>query len=147
MSRFDKYEPRVGGFRAPLAAAITGTPAGQAVDGVYGETGDIGKVFCVSIHTTGRVVRTGIAALTAIVGVICPVRPMAAGEMIDVMTSGEIVDFLETGGAAAGTGVPIYGHTDGVVNDTSTSGALLGFTVEASRFIVRVARPSVDAIA
>lgn len=144
MSRYDKYDPVSGGFRAPLSAAITGTPAGSS----SGETGDVGVVQAVSLNTSGRVVvGDGGGALTDLVGVICPVRPMAVGDVIDVMTGGEIADFTETAGTAAAAGSDLYAHSDGSVDDTSTDGALIGTTVEASRAIIRVCRAAVDATA
>lgn len=122
MSRFDKYEPRVGGFRAKLNAAIVST--------------DVGKIQGVSINGTGRVVVGG-AAETAITGVICPVRPMDAGEVIDVMTSGEIVDATMTAGTAFAAGALVYAHLSGAVDSTATAGKAIAKMVEATRMIVR----------
>lgn len=123
MSRFDKVEPYAGSFRAPLAAAI-----GAA---------DVGKIQAVSIDTNGRAAIGG-AATTAISGLICPVRPMDAGEPIDVMTAGEILEATETAGTAFVLGTPVYAHTNGTVDDTSASGVAVGITVEvATRLVVR----------
>lgn len=126
MSRIDKYEPYGGGFRAPLNAAITTT--------------DVGKVQAVALNASGRVV-IGTAAL-GIVGVICPVKPMAAGDQIDVMTNGEIVEFTLTGGGAAAAGTVYYadgaGATTATVPGAGINGARLGQTVEATRLVVRV---------
>lgn len=125
MSRFDKYDPVSGGFRAPLNAAI---PAS-----------DIGKIQGVSINTSGKVVIGG-SAETAIEGVICPVRAMAANEVIDVMTAGEIVEATYTVGTAftAGAAAFVTGTT-GVVNITSGAGTKkIGRMVELDRMVVRV---------
>lgn len=126
MSRFDKYDPVSGGFRAPLNAAIA--------------TADIGKIQAVSINTSGRVVIGG-AAETAIMGVICPVRAMAASEVIDVMTHGEIVEATITGGGAFTAGAIVYAHGTtggtGVVDATSTSGKVIGKMIELTRMVVR----------
>ena len=122
MSRYDKYDPFDGGFRARLNAAIVAA--------------DAGKIRAVSINTSGRVVIGG-AATTDLKGVICPTEAMAAGAAIDVMTDGEIGDATETAGTAFTGGATVYGHTDGTVDDTSTSGKALGFTVETNRVIVR----------
>jgi hypothetical protein len=122
VSRFDKYDPYDGGFRARLAAAI---PASDA-----------GKLRAVSINTSGRVVIGG-TATTDLKGVICPTEAMPAGAAIDVMTDGEVGDATTTGGVAFTPGVTAYGHTDGTVDATATSGKALAFTVEASRLIVR----------
>lgn len=124
MARFDKYDPMVGGFRAPLAAAIA-----QA---------DVGKIQAVSIDTNGRAAIGG-AAQTAISGLICPVRAMEAGEPIDVMTAGEIEEATETAGTAFTLGAPCFAHADGTVDDTSTNGVPIGITVtRATRLVVRV---------
>ena len=129
MSRFDKYDPVSGGFRAPLAALIAVT--------------DKDKVFAVALDNTGKVVRTGIT--TAIIGVICPTKAMAAGDVIDVMTSGEIVEATFTVGTAFTAGAPVYGHADGTVNATVTASKLLGNMVELDRMIIRVGAPAVAA--
>jgi hypothetical protein len=128
MSRIDKYDGKVGGFRAKLLAAILAA--------------DVGKIQAVSINTSGLVVIGG-AAETAIMGVICPVRPMAAGEPIDVMTSGEIVEATMTAGTAFTAGAIVYGHGTaggvGTVDATSTTGKVVGKMIELNRMVVRVA--------
>lgn len=130
MSRYDKYEPRAGGFRAVLNAAIAAV--------------DVGKIFAVGINGSNRVIRTGIAATADIVGVICAVRPMNAGDVIDVMTNGEIVEATETAGTAFTDGAKVYGHTDGTVDDTATTSKYLGQVVETpagstgKRVVIRV---------
>jgi hypothetical protein len=122
LSRYDKYDPYDGGFRARLNAAIPATEAG--------------KIKAVSINTSGRVVIGG-AGLIDIRGLICPTEAMPAGAAIDVMTDGEIADATETAGTAFTAGALVYAHTDGTVDDTATSGKAMGFTVEATRVIVR----------
>lgn len=122
MSRIDKYGPYTGGFRAKLNAAI---PASNA-----------GKMYAVSINTSGRVVIGG-AATTDLKGVICATEAMDLGKPIDVMTSGEIANATTTAGAALTAGANIYGHTDGTIDAVATAGKALGFTVELDRVIVR----------
>jgi hypothetical protein len=122
VSRFDKYDPYDGGFRARLNAAIVAA--------------DAGKIRAVSINTSGRVVIGG-AGLVDIRGVICPTEAMAAGDAIDVMTDGEIGNATETAGTAFTGGALVYAHIDGTVDDTSASGKPVGFTVEVDRVIVR----------
>lgn len=125
MSRFDKYDPVSGGFRAKLNAAILAV--------------DVGKIQGVSINASGRVVIGG-AAETAIEGVICPVRPMSAAEPIDVMTGGEIAEATQTAGAAftAGALVTVVGTT-GVIGTTTGAGTkAIGRMIEADRMVVRV---------
>jgi uncharacterized protein DUF2190 len=122
LSRYDKYDPYDGGFRARLNAALTSS--------------NVGKIYAVSINTSGRVVIGG-TGLIDIRGVICPTEPMAAGAAIDVMTDGEITDATETAGTAFTAGALVYAHADGTVDDTATSGKAMGFTVELDRVIVR----------
>lgn len=128
MSRYDKYEPRAGGFRAALNAAIAAA--------------DVGKLYAVAINGSNRVIRTGIGSTADIVGVICAVRPMNAGDIVDVMTNGEVVEATETAGTAFGNGAKVYGHTDGTVDDTATTSKYLGQVVEATgtthRVVIRV---------
>lgn len=128
MSRYDKYDPYDGGFRARLNAALTSS--------------DVGKIRAVSINASGRVVIGG-AGLVDLRGVICPTEPMPAGAAIDVMTDGEIVDATTTAGAALTAGGLVYAHADGSVDQTATSGKAIGFNVEATRVIVRT--PSTQA--
>lgn len=122
MSRFDKYDPVAGGFRAPLAAAITST--------------DVGKIQAVSINTSGQAVIGG-AAETAVQGLIVAVRPMAINEIIDVMTHGEIVEALKTAGTAWAAGDIVYAHLAGTVDAVSTSGKIVGKMLSTTRMLVR----------
>lgn len=126
MSRYDKYDPVSGGFRAPLADVISSS--------------DVGKIFAVALNNQGQVIRTGIST-SPVVGVICPHKPFVAGDIIDVMTAGEIVDATETAGTAFAAGAAVYGHADGTVDDTAANGKLVGFTVESDRVVVRLGMP------
>jgi hypothetical protein len=118
--RFDKYNGFVGGFRAPLLVAMSAT----------GD--DIGKLQAVSINSSGKVVIGG-AAETAVMGLICPTRVMAAGDPIDVMTDGEIMDCVKTAGTAWATGDIVYVHLAGTVDAVSTSGKVVGKIVEGPK--------------
>lgn len=129
MSRFDKYDPMDGGFRAPLNAAIP--------------SADVGKIIGVSLNGSGKVVYGGAAAIN-IKGVICPVTAMNAGDIIDVMTDGEIVDATLNDGTTPLTAGTDYAATaaagNGAITATLASNQYIGHTVEATRLIVRVAR-------
>jgi hypothetical protein len=117
MARYDKYDPISGGFRAPLAAAVT--------------SDDVGKPLAVGLDANGRVV-VG-AGNSGVLGVYVADEPKAAGDVADCMTAGEIV---EVASLAAGTAY--YGASaDGAVSTTNT-GTYLGHTVEATRLVVRV---------
>jgi hypothetical protein len=122
VSRYDKYDPYDGGFRARLNAALTSS--------------DVGKLRAVSINASGRVVIGG-GALTDLRGLICPTEAMAAGAAIDVMTDGEVANATTTAGAALTAGGLVYAHIDGSVDATATSGKAMGWCVEADRVIVR----------
>lgn len=121
MPRYDKYEPYSGGFRAPLAAAVI--DANKFV--AYG----------VGLDTSGRVVLG--AGNTGILGVMITHGVKAAGDFVDVMTAGEIVDAT---GLTAGTKLTANTTTGAITNAaTSTTQVPVGATVEATRIVVRVA--------
>ena len=121
MSRYDKYDPYDGGFRARLNAAILAT--------------DVGKIRAVSINASGRVVIGG-TGLVDLRGLICPTEAMSVGAQIDVMTDGEIAEATTTAGAALTAGLQ-YVHIDGSFDSVATAGKAVGFTVEINRLIVR----------
>lgn len=127
MARYDKYDPISGGFRAPLAADWAGA---------------LGAPVAVGLDASGRVVpgagNTGILGVTIVEGQVrsdgTRFATKRAGDIVDVMTDGEIVDNT---GLTAGTvyfGVAASGVVAGA-GDTR-----LGHTVEAQRLVVRVAR-------
>lgn len=122
MARIDKYDPISGGFRAPLNAAYTGAAA------------PIG----VGLNASGRVVAG--AGATGIIGVVTSPYDKDAGDTVDVMTNGELVEF----GGTAGT-VYTANTTTGVISTTAKSATQIpvGFTVEADRLIVRIT-PDID---
>lgn len=122
MARYDKYDPYSGGFRAPLAAAI-------AAEDSY-------KPYAVGLNSSGQVVLG--AGTTGIRGILIAHGAKSAGDIVDVMTHGDIVEFAETSGTAATAGSSYGGmNATGVVTKT-TPDAALGFTVEADRLVVRV---------
>lgn len=139
MSRIDKYEPHVGGFRAPLAANYAYTSGLPDV-----KHADLHVLKCVSLDATGKIVfATPNTSLTGFVGVICLGEPKAAGEVVDVMTAGEIVEFTLPNGSAATAGTVYYtvAANDGTYGATGPAGATIGrigHTVEAGRLVVRV---------
>jgi hypothetical protein len=115
MARIDKTEPNVGSARAPLNAALTG---GAAPLGV-------------GINSSGRVV-VG-AGQTGVIGVIVSPYDKAAGDIIDVLLGGQLVEF----GGAAGT-VYTANTTTGAISNAAKSATqvVVGFTVEADRLIL-----------
>ena len=125
MARFDKYDPVDGGFRVQLNAALV--------------SGNVGKMYAVSVNTSGRAVIGG-AALTDLRGVICPTEALGAAGAIDAMTDGEIAEPLTTGGVAFGNNDVLYAHIDGTIDAVATAGKAVGFIVNGpgpKRAIIR----------
>jgi len=118
-ARYDKYNPKSGGFRAQLAAAITGN--------------DVGVPLGVGLDANGHVVKG--AGNTGVLAVLVVDQDKAAAEVVDCMTDGEIVGVA---GLTAGT-VYYAAAAAGAVSTTNT-GTRLGSTVEVTRLVVRVAR-------
>lgn len=149
MARYDKYDSQVSGFRAPLAADLSLTAQG------FGPVG-------VGLDANGRVV-VG-AGNTGLLGVLVKNMPMSAlvgnatltgvrapgalaGDVVDVMTYGEIVDLtgLVAGttywldpatGALAASGAG--GAQPGAGAGSGAGSRKVGFTVEATRLVVRI---------
>ena len=125
MSRYDKYDPKNGGYRAPLAADF--------------DPDDRERLLGVGHDAQGRVVIG--AGATGITGVLVLTKARKAGEIIDDMTSGEVVEFGETDdepGVDFGVAGTVYfAGADGKVTTTNT-GVRVGHTVKGSRLIVRV---------
>jgi hypothetical protein len=136
VSRFDKTQSAIGNFRAPLNAAW------NATSGPAGVT-DLNRVTCVALNGTGKLIR----ATTAVscVGIIVVTRPKNAGDIEDVMTSGEVVELDASdiqGATAPVAGTKYYFDTTaGRLTATAPVAAAIGFyvgtTVEAGRLVVR----------
>lgn len=138
MARYDKYDPISGGFRAPLAENLV------LVNGNIGPVG-------VSLDANGRVV-VGTAGQSGLVGVLVknapktgwgptdhgsfnPTAPIGcmAGDIVDVMTAGEIVEVEDQVAGSA-----LYAGADGTLSAAASADGV-GYTVEATRLVVRVA--------
>lgn len=139
--RYDKYDPISGGFRAKLNADLTFDSEGSS--GVKG----------ISLNTSGLVVigtggNTALAAvmlknvplypnLGSVPGAVNPAVPVGgkAGQVVDCMTDGEIVDVpgLTAGGR-------VFTTPAGALSMTATSNFQVGITVEATRLVVRVSQ-------
>lgn len=126
MARYDKYDPISGGERGVLKSALSKNSAGNGIG--------------VGLDASGLVVPG--AGQTGIIGVLIVTRNFAAGDTVDVMRHGEIVDCVSP--LAAGK----------VITADTTSGALgvsavgatktaVGHTSEATRLIVNVSNPAV----
>lgn len=146
MARYDKYEPFAGGFRAALAADFGYT--GGVPDRNHA---DLGQPFAVGLNANGLLVKG--AGVTGIKGVMIVDLPKMAGDVVDVMTAGEILEWETTAGVAGVAGFNYYGveASGAVVAGTGAGGATqpadsvpLGFTAEVTqtkgaRFICRYA--------
>jgi hypothetical protein len=137
ISRYDKYNPKSGGFRAPANAAWTATSGPSSVT-------DLWRVTAVGLNGSGRVIRATTALMC--VGIVIAHGVKAAGDILDVMTDGEVIE-LDAADLQAAT-APVAGTkyyadlTAGrlVANAAPTAGTnyyYVGTTVEAGRLIVR----------
>lgn len=120
MARYDKYDPKAGGFRAPLNADLTKTSTGNPIG--------------VGLNGSGRVVPG--AGTTGVIGVLCTTKDMKAGDIVDVMTNGECVECVAP--FTAGTAITANTTTGALgVGAASASLTPIGFTAELARLIVR----------
>lgn len=136
MSRFEKYGPKTGGFRALANAAWTATsgPAGVT---------DLWRVTGVMFNGSGRLVRA--TSALACVGIVIAHGAKDAGSPLDVMTNGEVIE-LDLNDLQAAT-APVAGTkyyldaTAGRLTATAPGAGVnafyIGTTAEASRLIVR----------
>ncbi len=130
MARYDKYDPVDGGFRARLAAdrpKVNPDP-----------------VIGIGLDVNGRIVAG--AGNSGVVGVLVTTKAHVAADVVDAMTHGEVVEFAGVAGttywARSDTGAIVAGGAGGappgaVVGVVFTE---VGFTVEASRLVVRTRR-------
>lgn len=139
MSRYDKIPQGNGTFRAPILANFAYTASNPD----YAHA-DLNKMFAVSLDAQGRVVigtpNNAGTMIGGLIGVLCLDEPKAAGDIVDVMTSGEIVEFTLSNGAAAAAGTTYTSNADGSYGTNAVASAVgrIGTTVEATRLIVRV---------
>jgi len=132
MARYDKYDPMVGGFRAPLAADWL--------------LADVNRPRAVGLNSSGQIVKG--AGNTGIVGILILTKIRKAGEIVDTMDAGEIVGWDPVTAGTFGTaGTTYYADaTTGAINSTSAAGKFqVGRTVEGTRLICRVNRTEVPA--
>lgn len=128
MARIDKYDPISGGFRARLGWAPVAA--------------EVGDVIAVSLNASGQAIKAASAATAC--GVVCLSDQLAQGDVVDVMTHGEIVDVAADGSnniAGPTAGAYLYaaaGGGFGAAPAAGVNGVRVGFFVEAWRLIVRV---------
>lgn len=132
MARYDKYDPISGGFRAALADDW--------------DDADVAIPFGVGLDTDGHVVKG--AGTTGVVGVLVVDGQVSgtgtrtsnkfAGDVVDVMTAGEIVDATLDGSAALDPGVRYYAdNTTGELETVAAGNTQVGFAVDTQRLVVR----------
>lgn len=92
---------------------------------------DLRKVVPVSLNASGQVVK-GTGGQSGFIGVVVLTKVVTAGDIVDVMQDGEIVEMT---GLAAGTKYYAVATGEGV--NTTATNPLVGWTVEAGRLIVR----------
>jgi hypothetical protein len=136
VSRYDKYDPKSGGFRAPANAAWTATSGPAGVTDLYRVTG-------VALNASGRAIR----ATTALgcVGITIAHGPKDAGSPLDIMTNGEVIELDAAdiqGGTAPTAGTKYYldttaGRLTATAPAAGTNAFYVGTTVEANRLVVR----------
>jgi len=122
VARYDKYEPYAGGFRAPLAVAVIKA---------NGE-----EPYAVGLNASGQVVLG--AGNTGVIGLLITHGAKIAGDIVDVMTHGDVVEFAETGGATPTAGTVYGGAATGGEVSATGAGKYIGSTVEADRLVVRI---------
>jgi hypothetical protein len=116
--RYDKYDGKAGGFRAPLDFDVAPE--------------DAFTPFGVGLNANGRLVKG--AGNTGIRGLLITHEAATAGSVYDVMTAGECVE----AGLAAGTSYTANTNTGAISNAAASATQIdIGCTVEAKRLVVR----------
>lgn len=136
MSRYDKYDPKSGGFRAPANAAWTATSGPSSATDLFRVTG-------VMLNGSGRALRA--TSALACVGITIAHGPKNAGDVLDVMTNGEVIelDALDLqANTAPVAGTKYYlditaGRLTATAPGAGVNGFYVGTTVEANRLVVR----------
>lgn len=137
MSRYDKYDPISGGFRVPANAAWTATSGPSSVT-------DLNRILVVGVNSSGRMIKaTSVATASGIF--IAHVSPIAAGDVIDVMTHGEVVEIsgadMQSGTAPTAGQKLWFDATASRLTATGPTAGVAGFyvgqVIEAGRLVVR----------
>lgn len=136
MSRYDKYNPVSGGFRAALNAAWTATSGPTSAT-------DLNRILVVGLNGSGRVVKATTVALAS--GILILTGPKAAADVVDVMTHGECVEIsgtdMESGTAPTAGQKLWFNATASRLTSTAPAAGVAGFyvgqIVEVGRLVVR----------
>lgn len=135
MSRYDKYNGVCGGFRAPLAAAWNATTGPASVT-------DLGRILCIALNGSGQIIKAASAA--ACRGVVIVNQASIAGDVVDVMTAGQIVEVdgndFQSGSVPAAGALVFYDTAASRLTTTPPTTATVSFQVgtmvEATRLVV-----------
>jgi hypothetical protein len=137
MSRYDKVDPIAGGFRAKLAAAWTATSGPSSVT-------DLNRILVVGLNSSGQIVKAATVAAASGLLIVHAVAA-AAGDVMDVMTHGEIVEIsgsdMQSGTAPTAGQKLYYEATASRLTSTApgvgVNGFYVGQVVEVGRLVVR----------
>lgn len=137
MSRYDKYNPVSGGFRAKLAAAWTATSGPASVT-------DLNRILVVGLNGSGQIVKAASVAAASGILIVHAVAA-AAGDVHDVMTHGEVVEIgaadMQSGVAPTAGQKLYYDSTASRLTSTAPGAGVNGFyvgqVVEVGRLVVR----------
>lgn len=135
MARYDKYDPKAGGTRAPLAAAWAAE--------------DVGKPYAVGLNNSGQVVKG--AGNSGIIGVLVLTKAYPAKTVVDPMINGHIVEWAPTAGepgvdfGTPGTSYYADPATGEIVAaaDADPGFVFVGFTVHGRRLVVNISRGAI----
>ena len=136
MSRYDKYNPVSGGFRAALNAAWTATSGPTSAT-------DLNRILVVGVNGSGRVVKATTVALAS--GILILTGPKAAADVVDVMTDCEVVEIsgtdMESGTAPTAGQKLWFNATASRLTSTAptagVAGSYVGQIIEVGRLVVR----------
>lgn len=130
MSRYDKYDPFAGNYRAPMNADLT-LAAFTALQ--------TGNPVGITLNATGKVIVGGpgnVFGDADICGLLVITKNVKAGDIVDIMRVGEIV---EVAGQVAGDTIWIS-NTTGLLDSTppaiGVNKVRAGRMVEATRLVV-----------
>lgn len=137
MSRYDKTSPINGTFRAKLNAAWTATSGPSSVT-------DLNRILVVSLNSSGRIIKAADVATASGLLIVHDVAA-AAGDVHDVMTSGEIVEIsgadMQSGTAPTAGQKLWFNATASRLTSTAPAAGVAGFyvgqIVEVGRLVVR----------
>lgn len=129
MARYDKYDPISGGSRYKLEADWA--------------KADEGIPFGVSLNANGRLIK-GTAGTSGLIGVLVvdktagTISNKKAGDIVDVMRNGEIVEVTSP---ALAKGITVYVAASGALSAGATGDLAVGNTTDdATRVVISVTK-------